>query len=73
MPGYVQHSPNISLNIFVYLVTFPWKLWFYRVVLVLYGPTCPKFSEVISHQYLWKGLSNFDFLQVVICILLDMH
>ena len=35
---------------------------------------CPKFSEVTNHQFLWKGSCDFvDFLQVVICILLDIH
>ena len=39
-----------------------------------YGPACPKFSEATNHQYLWKGLSDFvDCLQVVICVLLDIH
>ena len=34
----------------------------------------PKFSETTNHQYLWKGLSDFvDFLQVVICTLLDIN
>ena len=34
---------------------------------------CPKFSEVTNHQFLWKGSCDFvDFLQVVICILLDI-
>ena len=65
------------LNYFVYLlhvVTHPWKLQFYHVVLVGYGPACPKFSEATNHQYLLKGCSDFvDFLQVVICILLDIH
>ena len=65
------------LNYFVYLlhvVTHPWKLQFFHVVLVGYGPACPKFSEATNQQYLWKGCSDFvDFLQVVICILLDIH
>ena len=35
---------------------------------------CPKFSEVTNHQFLWKGSCDFvDFLQVVICIMLDIH
>ena len=65
------------LNYFVYLlhvVTHPWKLQFFHVVLVGYGPACPKFSEATNQQHLWKGCSDFvDFLQVVICILLDIH
>ena len=57
----------------LHVVTHPWKLQCY-VVLVGYGPACPKFSEATNHQYLWKGCSDFvDFLQVVICILLDIH
>ena len=63
------------LSYFVYLlhfVTHPWKLQYY-VDLVGYGPTCPKFPEATNHQYLWKGSCNFvDFLQAVICILLDI-
>ena len=39
-----------------------------------YGLACRKFSEATNHQYLEKGLNDFvDFLQVVICILLDIH
>ena len=35
---------------------------------------CPKFSKATNYQHLWKGLYDFaDFLQVVICILLDIH
>ena len=45
-----------------------------HVVLVGYGRACPKFSEARNHQYLSKGLCDFvDFLQVVTCILLDIH
>ena len=66
-----------GLSYFVYLLhvfTHPWKLHCYHVVLVGCGPACPKFSEATNHQYLWKGCSDFvDFLQVVICILLDIH
>ena len=52
----------------------PWKLQCYHVVLVGYGPACPKFSEATNHQYFWKGSCDFvGFLQVVICILLDIH
>ena len=62
---------------FVYLlhvVTRPWKLQCYHVVLVGYGPAFPKLCEATNHQYLWKGSCDFvDFLQVVICILLDIH
>ena len=51
-----------------------WKVQCYHVVLVGYGSACPKFSEATNHQYLWKGSSDFvDFLQIVICILLDIH
>ena len=64
-----------GLSYFVYLlhvVTHPWKLQCY-VVLVGYGPACPKFSEA-TNQYFWKRSCDFvDFLQVVICILLDIH
>ena len=53
------------------VVTYPWKLHCYHVVLVGYGPVFPKFSEITNWQYLWKGLSDFvGFLHVVICILL---
>ena len=66
-----------GLSYFVYLlhvVTHPWKLQCCHVILVGYGPTCPKFSEATHHQYLLKGSSDFvDFLQVVICILLDIY
>ena len=56
------------------VVTHPWKLQCYHVVLVGYGLSRPKFSETTNQQYLWKGLSDFvDFLLVVICILLDIH
>ena len=62
---------------FVYLlhvVTRPWKLQCYLVVLVGYGVACPKFSEIANWQYLWEGWNDFvDFLHVVICILLDIH
>ena len=73
-----QHYLWEGLTYFVYLflhvVTQSWKLQCYHVVLVGYGPACPKFSEATNHQYLWKGCSDFvDFLQVVICILLDIH
>ena len=65
------------LSYFTYLlhaVTRPWKLQCYHVVLVGYGPACPKFREAINYQYLWKGsCDSVDFLQVVICILLDIH
>ena len=47
-----------GLSYFVYLlhvVTPPWKLHCYHVVLVGYGSACPKFSEATNHQYLWKG------------------
>ena len=61
-----------SVELFCLLVA--WKLQCYHVILVGYGPACPKFSEATNHQYLWKGLSDFaDFLQVVFCILLDIH
>ena len=51
-----------------------WKLQCYPVVLVWYGPACPNFSEATNHQYIWKGSCDFvDFLQVVICIMLDIH
>ena len=44
------------------------------VVLVGYGLACLKFSVATNHQYFWKGSCDFfDFLQVVICILLDTH
>ena len=50
-----------------------WKLQCYHAILGGYSPVCPKFSE-INFQYLWKGFNDFiDFLQVVICILLDIH
>ena len=66
-----------GLSYFVYLlhvVTHPWKLQCYHVVLVGYGLACSKLSEATNRQFLWKGLSDFvDFLQVVICILLDIH
>ena len=66
-----------GLSYFVYLlhvVTHSWKLQCYHFVLVGYGLACPKFSGTTNHQYLWKGLSDFvDFLQAVICILLDIH
>ena len=62
---------------FVYLfhvVTHPGKLHCYHVVLVGYGPACPKFSKIKNRQYLWKEFSHFvDFLHAVICILLDIH
>ena len=65
------------MSYFVYLlhvVAHPWKLQCYHLVLVGYGLACSKFSEATNHQFLWKGLSDFvDFLQVVICILLDIH
>ena len=69
------HWEELSCFIyFLHVVTDPWKLQCYHVILVGYGPECPKFSETTNHQYLWKGLSDFvDFLQVVICILLDIH
>ena len=56
MPNLLQN--NLSANIsakgeshFVYLldlVTYPWKLRSYHVVLVGYGPACPKFSEITN-------------------------
>ena len=65
-----------GLSYFVYFlhaVTHPWKLQCYHAVLVGYGVACPKFSEA-TNQYLWKGSCDLvDFLQVVICILLDIH
>ena len=81
MPNVLQNNKApISLGrveLFCYLlhvVTHPWKLQYYHVVLVGYGLACPKFSEIKNRQYLWKGLSDFaDFLHVVICILLDIH
>ena len=58
----------------LHFVTYLWKLQCYHVVLVGHGPVCPKFSETTNHQYLSKGLIDFvEFLQVVICILLDIH
>ena len=51
-----------------------WELQCYHVGLVGYGPACAKFSQTINHQYVWKGLSDFvDFLQLVICILLNIY
>ena len=81
MPNVLQNNKlSISLerpSYFVYLlhvVTHPRKLQCYHVVLVGYVPACLKFSEITNHQYLWRGLSDFDdFLHVVICILLDIH
>ena len=59
---------------FVYLlheVIHPWKLQCYHVVLVEYGPACPKFCKITNWQYLWKEFGDLvDFLHVVICILL---
>ena len=86
MPGHVQDSPNNKitkqqylwegLSYFVYLlhaVTRLQKLWCYNIVLFGYGPACLKFSEATNYQYLQKGSCDFvDFLQVVICILLDI-
>ena len=64
---------NIDL-LLLDVVTHPGKLECYHVVLVGYSPACPKFSEIINGQYLWRGLSDFvDFLYVVNCILLDIH
>ena len=58
----------------MHLVTRPWKVQCYHVVLDGYGLACRKFSQTTNHQYLWKGLRDFvDFLQAVICILLDIH
>ena len=58
----------------LHVVRYPWKLQCYHVVLVGYGPVYLKFSEITNGQYLWKELSDFaDFLDVVICILLDIH
>ena len=60
------------LSYFVYLlhaVTHLWKLQCYHAILFGYGPgpECPKFSKIINHQYLWKGISDFvDILYVVI-------
>ena len=48
---------NLDQNVF-YVVTHPGKLQFYHVLLVGYGPACPKLSEITNHQYLWKGLSE---------------
>ena len=66
-----------GLSCFVYLfhaVTHSWKLQCYHVILVGYGPACPKFSEATNHQYLWKWSCEFvDFVLAVICILLDIH
>ena len=58
----------------MHLVTRPWKVQCYHVVLDGYGLACRKFSQTTNHQYLWKWLRDFvDFLQAVICILLDIH
>ena len=58
----------------MHVVTDPWRLQCYHVVLVGYGPACPKVSEITNHQYFWKGLSDFvDSLHVVICISLEIH
>ena len=82
MPGHVQGSPkyqsnNISGNGWVILFICCMLLHIhesYSVDLVGHGPTCPKFPEATNHQYLWKGSCDFvDFLQAVICILLDIH
>lgn len=57
-----------------HVVTDPLKLHWYHVVVVADCPLCPKFSETINHQYLWKLFSDFaDFLHVVFCILLDIN
>ena len=87
MPGHVQDSPNNKitkpqylwegLSYFVYLlhvVTHSWKVQCYHVVLVGYGPACPKFSEATSRQYFLKWSCAFaDFSLVLKCILLDIH
>ena len=39
---------------FLLVVTHLWKLHCYHVVLVGYGPVCPKFSKITNHQSLWK-------------------
>ena len=58
----------------LHLVSHPSKLQCYHVFLVGYGPTYPKFSEATNHQYLREGSCDFvDVLQVVICILLNIH
>ena len=71
---YLWEGLSYFVYLFLHVVTQSWKLQCYHVILVGYGPACPKFSEATNHQYLWKGCSDFvDFLQVVICILLDIH
>ena len=76
-PKIKQQYLREGLSYFVYLlhvVTHQWKLQCYHVVLVGYAPACPKLSETTNHQYLWKRSSDFvDFLQVVVCLLLDIH
>ena len=71
-----QYLPK-GLVYFVYLlhlVTHPWNLQCCHVVLVGYGPACPKLPKIANYQYLWKGLSGFvDFLHQVIYMLLDIH
>ena len=52
-----QVCPAMSLGKmeFVYLlhlVTHPWKLQRYHVVLVGYGVACPKFTEITNRHYL---------------------
>ena len=60
-----NNKPTITregLSYFVYflhVVTHPWKLHCYHVVLVEYGLACPEFSETGNRHYLWKGLSYF--------------
>ena len=57
-----------------HVVTNPWKLQRCHAVLVGYCMACPKFSKIPNYQYLSKDMTDFiDFLQEVICILLDIH
>ena len=73
MPNALQNNVDFG-SLLLHAVTLPGKLECYYVVLVGYGPACPKFSEITNRQYLWRGLSDFvDFLDVVIGILLDIH
>ena len=76
-PKIKQQYLREGLSYFVcllHVVTHQWKLQCYHVVLVGYAPACPKLSETTNHQYLWKRSSDFvDFLQVVVCLLLDIH
>ena len=76
-----NNKATISLGTFelfffylLHVVTHAWKLQCYHIVLVGYGPACPKFSKTTNHQYLWKGSSDLvDFLRVVIWIISDIH